>query len=626
MADIVLTGDDGSNITFSPVDVPDIVLEAQDTPDIVLDGAISGPPGREGNEGPPGQGVSIGGVTGQVLAKKSAADYDTEWVDQSVASSTAWGDITGTLSNQADLQTALGSKVDKIAGKGLSTNDFTDSDKTIVANTSGVNTGDQDLSGYALVSEIPTNNASLANGAGYITGYTETDPVYTASEAANITASDITKLGNLSGINTGDETVATIKSKLGITTLSGSNTGDQIISDVTISTSDVTTNNVSTTKHGFAPKLPNDATKYLDGTGAYSTPVGGSGVISPLTTKGDVWTYSTTDTRIGVGVDGQVLTADSTQATGLKWDTPAGTGDMLKSIYDPNSVNANVFSQDNMVDGTTNKNYTATEKTKLAGIATGAEVNVQSDWNEAVTTADDYIKNKPTIPTNNNQLTNGAGYITSYTETDPVFSASEAANITATDITNLGNLSGINTGDQTTITGNAGTATKLQTARAIGGVSFDGSADINLPGVNTTGNQNTTGSAATLTTGRTINGVSFNGSANITVPGLVWTAKTASFTAAANNGYIANAATLVVVTLPTTAAVGTTIRVAGMGAGGWKIAQNTGQQINFGSMPTTTGTGGSLASGNQYDAAELVCIVANTTWVVVSSQGNITVA
>lgn len=35
---------------------------------------------------------------------------------------------------------------------------------------------------------------------------------------------------------------------------------------------DVTTANVSTTKHGFAPKLPNDATKYLDGTGAYSVP------------------------------------------------------------------------------------------------------------------------------------------------------------------------------------------------------------------------------------------------------------------------------------------------------------------------------------------------------------------
>lgn len=38
-------------------------------------------------------------------------------------------------------------------------------------------------------------------------------------------------------------------------------------------------------------------------------------------------------------------------------------------------------------------------------------------------------------------------------------------------------------------------AATLTTARTIGGVSFDGSVNINLPGVNTTGNQDTTGSA-----------------------------------------------------------------------------------------------------------------------------------
>ncbi|HDY1563923.1 TPA: tail fiber protein [Escherichia coli] len=70
------------------------------------------------------------------------------------------------------------------------------------------------------------------------------------------------------------------------------------------------------------------------------------------------------------------------------------------------------------------------------------------------------------------------------------------------------------------LTGNADTATKLKTARTIGGVSFDGSANINLPGVNIAGNQNTTGNAATATkllTARTINGVSFDGSANISL-------------------------------------------------------------------------------------------------------------
>ncbi|HHY2867826.1 tail fiber domain-containing protein [Pseudocitrobacter faecalis] len=74
------------------------------------------------------------------------------------------------------------------------------------------------------------------------------------------------------------------------------------------------------------------------------------------------------------------------------------------------------------------------------------------------------------------------------------------------------------------LVGNASTATVLQTARQIGGVRFDGSADINLPGVNAPGNQNTTGNAATATklqTPRTINSVTFDGSANISIPTLV---------------------------------------------------------------------------------------------------------
>lgn len=82
------------------------------------------------------------------------------------------------------------------------------------------------------------------------------------------------------------------------------------------------------------------------------------------------------------------------------------------------------------------------------------------------------------------------------------------------------NLPGVNTTGNQDTTGNAATATKLKTARTIGGVSFDGSANINLPGVNTAGNQNTSGNAATATklrTARTINGKAFDGSANITL-------------------------------------------------------------------------------------------------------------
>lgn len=73
------------------------------------------------------------------------------------------------------------------------------------------------------------------------------------------------------------------------------------------------------------------------------------------------------------------------------------------------------------------------------------------------------------------------------------------------------------------VTGNADSATALETARLIGGVSFDGSAAITLPGVNAAGNQDTTGNAATATalaTGINIGGVGFDGTINITLPGV----------------------------------------------------------------------------------------------------------
>ena len=68
------------------------------------------------------------------------------------------------------------------------------------------------------------------------------------------------------------------------------------------------------------------------------------------------------------------------------------------------------------------------------------------------------------------------------------------------------------------LSGNASSATILETGRNIGGVSFNGSADINLPGVNTAGNQNTSGNAATATklqATKNISGVAFDGSADI---------------------------------------------------------------------------------------------------------------
>ena len=75
--------------------------------------------------------------------------------------------------------------------------------------------------------------------------------------------------------------------------------------------------------------------------------------------------------------------------------------------------------------------------------------------------------------------------------------------------------------------GNAATATILKNARTIGGVSFNGSANIDLPGVNTTGNQNTTGNAATATTAGSCTGNAATATSALTCTGNAATATSA---------------------------------------------------------------------------------------------------
>ena len=74
-----------------------------------------------------------------------------------------------------------------------------------------------------------------------------------------------------------------------------------------------------------------------------------------------------------------------------------GSNISLQTLIDSN----NKLSADYIQDGTNNKVFSAADKTKLDGIATGAEVNVQANWTETDTNSDAYIQNKPTIPTVN---------------------------------------------------------------------------------------------------------------------------------------------------------------------------------------------------------------------------------
>ena len=107
--------------------------------------------------------------------------------------------------------------------------------------------------------------------------------------------------------------------------------------------------------------------------------------------------------------------------------------------------------------------------------------------------------------------------------------------------------------------------------------------------------------------------------------GITWTVIAADQSAVASNGYICNKGSALLLTLPATSAVGDTIEVTGINTAlGWKIVQNAGNQIFFGSAATTAGTGGYLQSSAIHDAVRLICTTVNANWQVLSSIGNIT--
>lgn len=205
--------------------------------------------------GTAGVGVPAGGTTGQSLTKASNTDYDTEWTTVSGGGGGTWGSITGTLSDQTDLQTALDGKVDENAGitgatktkitydaKGLvtagadaTTADIADSaDKryvtdaqlTVIGNTSGTNTGDQtnvtgnagtvtvadaggDTTTWVLLGTAQTGSLAPATDAGLT--YNATTNALTATNfvgALTGNADTVTGFsGTSSGTNTGDQTI-----------------------------------------------------------------------------------------------------------------------------------------------------------------------------------------------------------------------------------------------------------------------------------------------------------------------------------------------------------------------------------------------------------------------------------
>lgn len=91
-----------------------------------------------------------------------------------------------------------------------------------------------------------------------------------------------------------------------------------------------------------------------------------------------------------------------------------------------------------------------------------------------------------------------------------------------------------------------------------------------------------------------------------------------------NTPYTAETAGVLTFNVPATVAKNSTFEIVGVGAGGWLLQMNTGQVCNFNSTPTSSG--GSLSSTNRYNTIKILCTTANTTFVVMSNEGTLTVA
>ena len=358
-----------------------------------------------------------------------------------------------------------------------------------------------------------------------------------------VTSADLTKLSNLSGTNTGDQT-----SIVGITG----------------------------TKAEFDTAVTDGNFLYVGDITQYTDELAQDAVGGILTNSTFInLTYSDATPSITASLNATGTPSSSTYLRGDNtWATIGGGGDVTK-VGTPVNNQVGVWTGDGTIEGTSGLTYDGSNLLLTGDLgSTGSRITKGWFTDLQVTNAI------------SGSITGNAGTVTNATLTTALTvntgTVTLTGNVANNSVLTIGagavSVSGTNTGDQTTISGNAGSATVLATPRAIYGNNFDGSAALtqiiastyggtgngftkfsgatttektytlpdasttiltkNYTGALATGivknttttgelsiavagdfptlNQNTTGSAATLTTTRTIWGQNFNGSANVT--------------------------------------------------------------------------------------------------------------
>jgi uncharacterized protein (TIGR02145 family) len=258
---------------------------------------------------------------------------------------------------------------------------ITVTDISNLGNLSGINTGDQDLSPLATKTALKDTASHLRSEIPDVSGFlsSETDPIFKSSQAANITATDISNLDNLSGINTGDQDLSGLATKTAL-----KDTASHLRSEIP----DVS---------GF---LSSETDPFFKSSQAANI------------TATDI---SNLDNLSGVNTGDQDL-------SGLATKTALTTG--LATKVDKEAGK-----------GLSTNDYTTAEQTKLAGIAAGAEVNVNANW--SATSGDAQILNKPTtiagygitnaVTTTGNQSISGNKTFTGTTTVATPVNATDAA-------------------------------------------------------------------------------------------------------------------------------------------------------------------------------------------------------
>ena len=226
--------------------------------------------------------LAINTNDGKLFLKKSVGGVET------IVDVTAAGGATGTVTSVAALT---------IGTTG------TDLSSTVATNTSTP----------VITLQVP-NASATSRGALSSTDWS----VFNGKQAAGTYA---TGTGSASGVNTGDETLATIKTKLGVTTLSGSNTGDQVL-PTTLPASDVSAWAKAATKPtytysevGAAASAHTHSYQAADGDLlAIGGLVGTSGLLRK--TAADTWTLDTSTFATGSGTASGTNTGDQTTVSG----------------------------------------------------------------------------------------------------------------------------------------------------------------------------------------------------------------------------------------------------------------------------------------------------------------------